>query len=1339
MKVMRAFLLMVMTLTVLSGSYAQVLTPKYVSTTPNSGGYYEYLPEGYATNNNNYPLVIFLHGLGELGNGNSTDLPRLLNTGLPQRLSSGQFPTSFTSGGQSYRFLIICPQFINWPSAWDVNEILNYVIQHYRVDLNRIYVTGLSMGGGVTWEFAGAYSNRVAAIVPISGASGPDPGRAQNMANAHVAVWATHNQWDPTVPSSNTIGYVDLINQYNANPAAKKTIFQVSGHDAWTQTYDPNFRENSMNVFEWMLQYSRGGTLPAVNQAPTVNAGTSQTLTLPTSSLTLSGSASDPDGTITAYQWTKVSGGNVSFGSPAAAATTVSGLAQGSYVFRLTATDNVGATAYADVTVTVNAAPTVSAIPTANDPASYLPYTGTYSYGVNPGYYGSNWSGQQTATLAMGSAAAGVKGVGVKSFRLPLYDDFLSTWGLNNLIADFDYNKALGASEITAFVGHPSAAHALDTSFAGSPEKAKVFQGMYEPIWLDAARTQINPANTYAKYLYDVVNTYGKYVKFWEIVNEPDFTYSTSGWYGDSNPPTAGSWFDHNPTAAELVNLRAPVFYYIRMLRVSWEVVKKLSPSSYVCTGGIGYRSFLDALLRNTDNPVDGSVTNAYPLKAGAYFDVLSFHTYPMYALKQWNSTTGSTQYFRHSDAAATAFVNFKNNMDSILGIYGYNGSTYPAKQFICTETGVSRIMSQDNWGSNEGQKNYLIKAQVAAQRSGIRQTYWFQLGDGAGSTDPFDQMGLYYYFGADQPYTAKATDQGVALKTTSDLLYGKTFDPARTASLQLPSTVDGGAFRGADGNYVYVLWARTTTDLSEAASASYSFPAAVLTGNVTRKEWNFSATASASLIPGTGIALTGSPVFLEPATASIPATNLPPVVKAGAAQTLNLPTSTTTLSGSATDADGNIVSYQWLKISGANVSFGTPGAAATTVSGLAQGSYVFRLTATDNGGATAYADVTVTVNAAVNQPPTVNAGQDQVITLPGNSLTLSGSASDPDGTIASYQWTKISGGSAILSTPAAASTTISGLAQGVYVFRLTVTDNSGATTWDEVSVTVNAAPPTNQSPSVNAGPDQVITLPVNGTTLHGLANDTDGSIASYQWSQVSGPSGFALATPSSASTILTGLVQGVYVFRLMVTDNQGASAADEIQITVNPPVSLPNQAPLADAGSDLVITLPVNSVHLTGSGSDPEGTIVRYQWTLVSGPSGSQISSPGTALTDITGMKEGNYLLRLTVWDNTGASASDTVTVTVKPEIKTRSTASVYPNPATSYINVRIDALTSKSYSVIRIFNAAGVAVYTETFVRTQQVEIRQIDISRFEKGVYLVNVNADINTVVSAKFVKM
>ncbi|SHG08081.1 PKD domain-containing protein, partial [Flavisolibacter ginsengisoli DSM 18119] len=139
------------------------------------------------------------------------------------------------------------------------------------------------------------------------------------------------------------------------------------------------------------------------------------------------------------------------------------------------------------------------------------------------------------------------------------------------------------------------------------------------------------------------------------------------------------------------------------------------------------------------------------------------------------------------------------------------------------------------------------------------------------------------------------------------------------------------------------------------------------------------------------------------------------------------------------------------------------------------------------------------------NQAPTVNAGAPQTITLPTNSVTLNGTASDPDGSIASYSWTKISGGAATITSPSNPSTTVTGLVEGSYVFRLTVTDNLGASSSGDVAVTVQTATSANQPPTANAGADQSITQPASSVTLTGSGTDADGTIASYSWTKLSG------------------------------------------------------------------------------------------------------------------------------------------------------------------------------------------------------------------------------------------
>jgi alpha-tubulin suppressor-like RCC1 family protein len=374
-----------------------------------------------------------------------------------------------------------------------------------------------------------------------------------------------------------------------------------------------------------------------------------------------------------------------------------------------------------------------------------------------------------------------------------------------------------------------------------------------------------------------------------------------------------------------------------------------------------------------------------------------------------------------------------------------------------------------------------------------------------------------------------------------------------------------------------------------------------------------------------------------------------PPVASAGSDKSITLPTNSVSLVGSGSEVGGAIASFAWTQVSGpSTATFGSGALATTTVSNLVQGVYKFQLTVKDLLGITITATVQVTVNPAPAGPPSANAGVDQTITLPTSSLTLTGSGSETNGTIATYAWMEVSGPStAVFSAAGQASTGVSGLVQGVYNLQLTVKDNSGVTATDQVKVTVNAAPVVPGPPVVDAGANQAITLPANSASLAATASETNGTIASYAWTQISGPSTATIGTAGQASTTVGGMVQGVYSFLVTVKDNSGVTATDQVKVTVNAAPVVPG-LPSANGGSDQVITLPANSVTLTGSGSETNGTIVSYGWSQVSGPSTATLSAAGQASTGASGLVQGVYVFELTVKDNSNVTGTDVVKVTV-------------------------------------------------------------------------------------------
>jgi uncharacterized protein YjdB len=489
-------------------------------------------------------------------------------------------------------------------------------------------------------------------------------------------------------------------------------------------------------------------------------------------------------------------------------------------------------------------------------------YTGPFLYGSNMQWYNENWRDEDIADILVGNERRNWEGVGVTSLRPALYENFVETYGYDIRVNTFKYYAGIGAKNNVIFIGdQPSDQHRERKQYIpGIPSGS--YENLYEPIWDNGENgTPVNDGNYYALYVYKVVQRYRDYAKFWEIKNEPDFTYSSA--CAGNGPGEECNWWDKDPDPELLVNLHAPVQSYIRMLRVSYEVIKSIDPDAFVCVGGIGYESFLDAILRNTDNPDGGKVTAEYPYKGGAWFDCLSYHIYPMYYLKKWSGL--GFKFSRYSDAAVDAVVHQNSVYAGLLKKYGYDGAKYPAKEVIITETNVPNKRVDDFIGSEQAQRNYLIKMAVVAQRNNISGIYpycpwdfkeWNENGQ------EYDYKGFYRPLpNAPGSGQLRMHESGTGWRTVSHILTGRKHDATETARLNLPATIDGGAFHSAAAkDYVYVLWARTSKDLSETASATYTFPAALNVTKMVSASWDERETA----INGNVIKLTGDPVFVR-------------------------------------------------------------------------------------------------------------------------------------------------------------------------------------------------------------------------------------------------------------------------------------------------------------------------------------------------------------------------------------------------------------------------------------------------------------------------------------------
>ena len=197
-----------------------------------SYNYLLFLPEGYETQEK-WPMIIFLHGSGERGS-NLDDLKR---HGVARVVEEKP----------NFPFIVVspqCPPNQYWTLP-QLSALLDRARASYHVDLDRVYLTGLSMGGYGTWHLAAAQPQRFAAIAPICG--GGNPNEACNLKN--LPVWAFHGAKDRIVPISESEKMVSALKACGGN--VKFTVYPEAGHDSWTQTY------NNPELYDWFLQHRR--------------------------------------------------------------------------------------------------------------------------------------------------------------------------------------------------------------------------------------------------------------------------------------------------------------------------------------------------------------------------------------------------------------------------------------------------------------------------------------------------------------------------------------------------------------------------------------------------------------------------------------------------------------------------------------------------------------------------------------------------------------------------------------------------------------------------------------------------------------------------------------------------------------------------------------------------------------------------------------------------------------------------------------------------------------------------------------------------------------------------
>lgn len=265
-----------------NASFAQQTAHPNTPVNSEINGYYVALPDDYSSTTTTYPLLIVLQGYSQMGDGSPGQLPYILSGWgtPPYRLANGSFPSSFTVNSETFKFIVFTPQFkipANYQNPYlldsangfpgtDITDVIEYCKNNYRVNTDRIYLSGNSLGGAQVWSYlfsSQINAKKIAGTVIISGASVPTKARGAVIASGNVPVLATAASIDDGIPPAWTINWIDSIN--NSLPAtttpAKKIIFTVPSSDhtiASEKTYDPaNNLIDGQNMFQWLLLSNR--------------------------------------------------------------------------------------------------------------------------------------------------------------------------------------------------------------------------------------------------------------------------------------------------------------------------------------------------------------------------------------------------------------------------------------------------------------------------------------------------------------------------------------------------------------------------------------------------------------------------------------------------------------------------------------------------------------------------------------------------------------------------------------------------------------------------------------------------------------------------------------------------------------------------------------------------------------------------------------------------------------------------------------------------------------------------------------------------------------------------
>ncbi len=1159
--------------------FSQTQTPVYLSqsiTGANCKGFYQCLPPNYNGDIRNYPLIIWVHGAGQVGEGNVADLPKVLEWGVPKIINEGGFPASFSVGDSSFSFVVISPQFTGWPSGGNVGAILNYAMNNYRIDPTRVYLMGISAGGGAAWEFASlniANSNRLAAMIAFCGAFAPSQTLANRIAAANLPVWAFHNTNDGTVPVAYSRNWKAYINSYTPapNPLTKLTEFPilssdaVIAHECWSLATLPSYKPEGINIYEWMLGY-RQRTVSA-NLPPLAAAGQDMGVVLPANAVMDGSSSVDQDGIIVAYKWRKINGPTAyTFSDSTAVSPVISNLTEGVYQFELAVTDNMGAISKDSLTVNV-----YHSLPAGAQQRILIDVGGSANFGgtttSSPNVNGNTWNN-------MTDARAGVNVSNALTINNQLSG--IAVEVINRV--DGIYNSAtspgMGNGNTTGIVGdYPASAttdHALIHSSATNGKwRIKGLQtNKIYTIKFWGSRTNTTAARSA------------------EIKRTDDNVWKTYNATSNTNFNNAAVFVVTGKTTMDF-DIRTKVgsdFSCINVLDIFYGSDTTIVPTNLPPIARAGADTSLqlpiDSLMLRgcaSSDPENGILKYKWKKIAGpASFQILNDTLCETkiknlvagnYAFELAVTDTAGLTAKDSVNVIVNALIIVPVNLPPIARAGADTSLQLPIDSLMlrgCASSDPENGILKYKWKKIAGPASFQILNDTLCEtkiKNLVAGNYVFELAvtDTAGLTakDSVSVAVLPYFSFAWPPQVTALCNRAYKIVIIgSSTAYGTGANPIDSSWAKKFT-----AYLLIQNPQIQVINIATLGLTSYDVSATGTIVPAPFSVDTMRN-----ITKALSLNPDAIILNLPSNDVARGIPTNTIHQNFINITTLANNQNVPVWVSTTQPRDGLSPSEdilqmdlrdwinntyGNKAVDFWTGIADANGKINSFYGAGDGVHLNNYGHHVLfaRMVAEK-----IWDTICIRNNVSPNILPIANAGADISITLPVNTTTLTGSGTDADGTIASYNWVKIAGpATGTLTNATTATATASGLLQGVYAYQLTVTDNAGGIAKDTVLVTVSTAiPPANILPIANAGSDIYITLPVNTTTLAGSGTDADGTIASYNWVKITGPATGTLVNATTATATASGLEQGVYAYQLTVTDNAGGIAKDTVLVTVN-------------------------------------------------------------------------------------------------------------------------------------------------------------------------------------------